>query len=313
MMLPPGLHHGIPAAVYHADPAAAPSLSSSLARRLLETTPRKARLEHPRFHKQEVIAPSRLAERGTAAHALLTGRGELTVIEAEDYKTKAAQEARKSAYAEGRPPVLRDDFARAEAMRGQAIWFLALEGIDPSAMDGEVVGIWSDPYGCTCRMMLDLIRITSAGILVIDYKTTEQEIRPGDAGKYLTNQGYDVQEAFYRRGLSVLFPEHAGRIRFLFLVQDQNEPHDCLLIEPTREMRHIADQKASAAIGIWSRCMVTDDWPGHPSGIVHAYPPGYTETQWAERALTDSAISTLPHDPFITPLPSTGAIYGLTP
>lgn len=303
MTLDQGMHLGVLAAVYHADPAPEPSLSSSLARRLLVATPRKVRTEHPRFAPQDTGSRSRTAEIGAVAHRLLLNAGaEIVVVSAEAWTKKEHQAARSEAYAAGSLPILAPDYAQAEAMADQARWSLSLHGIDPAAMQAETVLLWRDPLGCWCRAMLDMVLITPTSALVIDYKTTEQEIGPENVGRYICNQGYDVQEAFYRRGLTVLFPHLAGRIRFLFLVQDQAAPHDCLLAEPSGEMRHIADQKASVATALWARCMKNDDWPGHAASIVHAIPPPFVEHQWTERALNSAIIRALPHDPMISPI-----------
>lgn len=301
----PGFYPDMNIKFYHSDPVETPSLSSSLARRLLETTPRKVRTEHPRYAKVEQSDPSRTAEIGTAAHALLTNRSAgIVVIDADDYRTKDAQQARKDAYAAGNAPILRNDLQTAERMHDAAVWCLAMSNINPEEMAGEVVMVWNDKRGCWCRTMLDLVDIEAG--LIIDYKTTTQEIGPHNADRYIDNSGYHLQGAFCRRGFQHLRPDLAGRIRFLNLIQDQNAPYDCVLVEHSGEFQHLADNQISAAVGIWSEAQRSGDWYGQPSGIITVHPPGYAEAKWTERALGDRRIQSLPYDPFVEPEASSG-------
>ncbi len=302
----PGFYPDMDTNFYHSDPVVVPSLSSSLAKRLLDVTPRKVMHEHPRYVPHEEQSPSRTAEIGTAAHKLLMGRGkQVHIIDAKAYTNKDAQAQRAMAYETGLAPILKDDYAKAEKMAAQAQWQVNCAGINFDDLQPEVVIIWQDPRGCWCRTMLDLVDLRTG--LVIDYKTTAQEVGPHNVGKYIDNSGYHLQAAFIRRGLQVLRPDLAGRIRFLNLIQDQEAPFECIMAEHSAEMQHIADQKISVAIGLWAEAQRTGIWPTYTYEVVTAYPPGYAETQWTERALSDPAITRLPHDPFHEALPSVSA------
>ena len=94
------IHTDIAAAAYHADPAPEPSLSSSVARILVERSPRHAWWAHPRLNPD--FAPDRgsdAAAVGSAVHAVaLEGEWDrIAFIEAPDWRTKAAKEARSNA------------------------------------------------------------------------------------------------------------------------------------------------------------------------------------------------------------------------
>ena len=67
---------------YHADPCPAPSLSSSIARKLLGYSPLHAAHEHPRLNPAFVEVHDEKWDRGTVAHAyLLQGEKACVLIE----------------------------------------------------------------------------------------------------------------------------------------------------------------------------------------------------------------------------------------
>ena len=65
----PGIYE-LSAEEYHADPCPTPSLSSSIARTLLASSPHHAWWEHPRFNPGRVREEDEKFDLGTAAHAL---------------------------------------------------------------------------------------------------------------------------------------------------------------------------------------------------------------------------------------------------
>ncbi len=119
----PGLYQMAPE-LYHSDPCEEPSLSSSLAKVLLDYSPEHARAAHPRLAPPRLAdeevedKPTRPREIGTAVHRLVLDAGcDLTVIQAPDYKGKDAQAARKAAYAAAGAPILAPDLLKAERSR----------------------------------------------------------------------------------------------------------------------------------------------------------------------------------------------------
>src|SRR3990167_1259095 len=92
-----GIVDGLPIADYIKDPAPQPSLSASLAHVLLTRSPKHAWLAHPRLNPAwEPDESEARQDIGTIVHALLLegDASRVVVIEAEDYRTKAAKEAR---------------------------------------------------------------------------------------------------------------------------------------------------------------------------------------------------------------------------
>jgi hypothetical protein len=103
----------LPEEQYHADPVPGGSLSSGGARTLLEPGG-PAKFDYGRNHPR---ASTKAFDLGHAAHTMALGVGAgLVVVDARDWKTKAAQEAKAEAYALGGVPVLSADFQRVAAM-----------------------------------------------------------------------------------------------------------------------------------------------------------------------------------------------------
>ena len=86
----------MPPELYHTDPAPQPSLSSSVARELIDNTPRHAWACHPRLNAAwEPASVSRKTEVGERVHDLVCGRGRGHVrVEANDWRSGDAKKKR---------------------------------------------------------------------------------------------------------------------------------------------------------------------------------------------------------------------------
>ena len=83
---------------YQRDPCPSPSLSSHIAHRLITQSPLHAWYAHPRLNPRYVEEDSTAFDLGSCAHALLLeGEDSIAVIEADDWRTKVAKEARAKA------------------------------------------------------------------------------------------------------------------------------------------------------------------------------------------------------------------------
>jgi hypothetical protein len=298
----PGLHYDVPAAVYHADPCERPSLSSSIAKVLLDQSPLHAWYSHPRLGLTEDDSsdPTRPKEIGTAAHKLILGRGaEVVVIEDKAYLKKVTKEGRADAYAAGKVPVLEPDHAKAVAMAVAVTEQLArvpgCEGFAAAA--SEVVGICHDVTGAHLRCMIDKLELHDTHAILWDIKTGEQSGAPQGLGKRIANMGFDVSAAFYIRVLEQLMPHLAGRITFRWVFIENDAPHLITVAELDNTGLEIGKKKVSAAIGLWNRAMESGVWAGYPAEVILAEYPGYSEAHWLAREEFDPAINSLPMDP----------------
>lgn len=281
----PGLYE-IPEDVYHSDPVIEPSLSASLAKVLLSKSPRHAWTESRRLNPYFEPTNKAAFDLGHACHAMLLGsHEEFAVIEASDWRTKAAKEAREDAYNAGKVPLLAKHWAEVEEMINAARAQLAVhEDCRDPFVNGkpEQTLVWQDG-GVWCRCRLDWL--PNAGNVFIDYKSTSASAHPDAFQRTVYQLGYDVQAAFYRRGIrSVL---KISDPIFWFIVQETEEPYALSVIGLTPAATDFADRKIDKALQWWRWCLDHDTWPGYPNRTAYIDPPAWVEKQQLEEEMRD--------------------------
>jgi len=277
-----GLYTGIPSDVYHADPCYEPSLSSGIARALLAQSPRHAWAAHPRLNPRYRPSKSRDFDLGTAAHAVLLedGADRIMVLDAKDYRTKAAQELRDQALEAGRMPLLTHQADQVSEMVLSARAYLSrceLQ-LDPTEHEAEATIIWQDA-GAWCRARPDMM--IRGQRMLLDYKTTQGSAEPGAWIRgQMTSLGYDIQAAHYLTGANAIGLED---YRFAFLVQEAAPPYACSLVGVGPAMLDLALRKIDYAIRTWGACMAAGEWPAYPDQVCWADPKPWAEGEWEER------------------------------
>ncbi len=262
----------MPAEQYHADPCPVPSLSNSIAKVLLDQSPKHAWMSHPKLNPHYQSDEDSRFDLGSASHALLLEQSDanLVVIDAADWRTKAAKEARDAARAERKLPVLARHAAAIRKMVGAAQDFIAaspLRGVWQAGKPEQTV-IWQDE-GVSCRSRLDWL--TDDRRLILDYKTTDSA-NPEVFGRQIARMGYDLQAAFYSSGLIANGCEEP---RFVFLVQEIESPYACSLVELHSSYMEIAYAKYTRAVNLWRECVARNEWPAYSANITTALPPSW--------------------------------------
>lgn len=303
MILQPGLHLGIPEDAYHRDVAPEPSLSSSVAKILLDQSPRHAWHAHPRLGGQKDEGDkTRAMEIGTVVHKLLLGKGaEIVPIEAEDYRSKDAKAAREAAYLEGKQPILRPDMRTAGDTVGAVMQQLdKVEGCGGFGNIGapEVVGIWKDETGPYGRLMADWFQDEGDRAVIWDVKTSSQSVAPHQVARTIVSMGYDLSAAHYERGILAIRPELAGRLTFRWLFCEVEPPHAITVAELDAAGLAIGRKKAAAAFLLWARCLREGVWPAYANRIVRPDYPAFAEAQWLAREERDEDLRRAGIDPF---------------
>lgn len=273
--LEPGLHN-LSAEIYHADPCPRPSLSSSIANILITQSPAHAWLAHPRLNPAFTSTceiDSRL-DIGSIAHALLLEphTNPVVIVNAADWRTKAAKEERDAAHADGKFAILAHKYADVQAMVIAARAYLdstELAGILDSG-DAERTIIWQEGETTWCRARPDLMSADRR--VVLDYKSTFSAA-PDDFSKQIGRMGYDLQSEWYSRGMfAVTGREDAA---FVFLVQEITRPYACSLISLSNAYREVGQLKVKRALSIWDKCTHQHSWPGYDTQILYAEPPNW--------------------------------------
>ncbi|MCV7255269.1 PD-(D/E)XK nuclease-like domain-containing protein [Mycobacterium hackensackense] len=262
-----GIYPDLPEEIYHSDPD---SLSSSGARQLLKTSPRKFRLAQ-RVEKREWDV-------GHVVHKLILGKGsDVAVLDpavhgltrdgepAKNPRSTAMwQAAEADARTRGAVPISISDYATAEGMAA-AVWDNDYAADLLSVGEAEVSGYWTDPTtGARLRLRMDWMHPGRSRLIIVDYKTTKNA-EPRAFWKSVSEYGYHQQDAWYRAGAVAC--GLCDDPLFVFIAQEKEFPYEVTVHEsrPSDVNRgHALNRKA---INLWAQCHQSNEWPGYPPGI----------------------------------------------
>ncbi|PTR42058.1 PDDEXK-like uncharacterized protein DUF3799 [Rhodococcus sp. OK611] len=248
-----GVYADIPDHVYHSDKA---SLSSSGARTLLNKTP--AHFRHDQDNPRE---STDYFDLGHAAHTLVLGYGaEIAEIEADSWRTKAAQQARDEARADGKTPLLTADVKRVHAM-AEALREHQLAGTLFGEGEPERSMYWRDPAtGVWLRSRPDWLPTRPGRLIVADYKTTATSASPEGFTKSALKFGYHQQHAWYVDGITELGVDDDPA--FLFIVQEKDAPYLVSVCQLDEDAVELGRRRNREAIDLYAKCVADDHWPG---------------------------------------------------
>lgn len=273
-----GYHKEIPLDRYVADPAPEPSISKGVVLNCLKLSMRQARMYHPRLGGVDQGYSGR-GEIGTAVHALVLGGAEIAYIDADDWRTKAAKDARDEARASGKIPLLvrqRDLVERAADAASVAL----REFCGTVTYEREVTMLWHDTVWCRGR----------ADVLTeqwdIDLKTVDAPLDPHEWLRHAAMRGgYDVQARLRERGHEIL-----GKPRkVVWLLVELGEPYETIFVAPGPRLAHLADRKIDLAIKAWDKCLRSGEWPGYSRSVRYADAPSVAEWDLADREVSRDA------------------------
>lgn len=264
LILAPGIH-----TISMEEYLAIPAFSSGLAHTILTASPRHAWTDswlNPNLEPWN----SEVADIGTYAHACLLegGTSALHMVDADDWRTKAAQGQRDQARAEGKLPILARKVSQVEAMVKAARAYIAaseIAGIFDSGKAEQTL-IWSESM-VACEVLCKARPDWLSETILLHYKTTKASVNPLSFSRTASNMGYDVAMMFYLRGLEAVKPDHEAQ-HFL-LAQEQIEPFACKLFDLSAPLADVAAHKVSRAINAWASCMNSGKWPAY-DGAIHS-------------------------------------------
>lgn len=301
---------------YYADPFRLPSLSSSIAKVLLDKSPRHAFTQHPRLGGVG-RDPSSAMQFGTVVHKLVLGKGrDFAVIHHDDYRKKAAQEERDAAIASGLIPIKVADYAEAESVaaeirsriadQGYSLagesevpigWIEAVEKpLTLSPREGDLIrpeaSEWSPLTSADLeiggvpfvfvRSMLDHVIFAGDRALVLDIKTCESA-HPLACAKHVATYSYDLQETIYRRGLSGLEGgRYDGKIEFVFVFAETSAPYSVTIGTLNGTFRERGEYRWRRAKRAWHECLkLAAPWPDYTRGVIEIQPPAWVMAEVA--------------------------------
>lgn len=262
----PGIYD-ISAEAYHADPCAEPSLSASIANELVTRSPLHAWTKHPRINPEHESEQKDIYDLGSAAHNMVLRqdfwREQIEIVNAPDWRTKAAREAKAAAREAGRYPILVDQHARLDRMVS------AIER-HPNARLAFTKGtpeqtlVWRDKEtGAWMRCRPDWEPHDPA-MPWPDYKTTA-DARPGTWDRrFQLDHGGLLRAAFYEEGIRQVCG--VARPTLFYVVQEVQPPYAvvCHVMPSDSEAMVIARAMFNKARHVWASCLEADEWPSYP-------------------------------------------------
>lgn len=275
-------------AEYHKDPCPTPSLSASIAKKLVMECPLKAWLAHPRLGNRPSF-PTPDMQFGTVVHHLFSGvPGRIAVIEHDDYRTKAAQQHRDGALARGETPILARKLPEAQKVADSARKCCEQSGEDINLLGKwEQVVLWEED-GVACRGMLDHLQMLECPY-ILDLKTSSSA-NPADLGKKIVEDGYDIQMAAYLNAIHALDPSITGHIRPFFLFVETDFPYLASIVRPSEGMLQLGLARWERAKAIWRECLLKNQWPGYSKKVTTVFPTNWQLQQEMEHGTEITAV-----------------------
>jgi hypothetical protein len=277
----------VDAGAYHADKVDdRPSLNASIAKILLAQSPRHAWWAHPKLNPRFTPSVDAKFDVGTVVHRMVLEperEQRVVVVEADSWRTKAAQDARGQAREDGHTPLLAGEWERVQEMLAAVRPQLAALDLSPLPFTdgkGERTIVWEDPRTeVLCRARVDWLHDDMTTI--DDLKTTKMSANPIDwARRTMWSIDADVQDVFYRRAVEAV----TGRAPDLrFIVAESRPPYAVAVVALAESAVTLAEQKVNAALDTWKRCLDADQWPGYPPVLIEAEAPAWSEVDFFER------------------------------
>lgn len=257
---PKGFYDDMPEDLYHGH---AGSLSNSGAKLLLQAPAIfRHRLDNP-VHKDEFDV-------GSAAHKLVLGVGaELVIVDANDWRTKAAQEAKAAAHAAGQIPLLTKTHAQVVAMADKLSEHrLAMELLSEGKPEVSAFAP-DDETGVLRRCRFDWL----GSSILTDYKTTTCA-DPDVFVKQAANLHYGSQEDWY---LGVAADLGHPADAFAFIAQEKEPPYLVTVVELPVELVDLGAARNRRALQMFRDCTESGLWPGYVPDTEIARPaaPGW--------------------------------------
>lgn len=243
--------HDMPAEDYFANPAFGSTSIRHLSDPEISLQEVKYLLEHDE-HKEAYDV-------GTLAHALiLEGSMDHLIVEvdADDYRTKAAREARDAAYAENKIPVNNSEWeTMLKPIHGmQAAVYHHDIAQDLLTDHQPEVSLFWEQAGVPMKARIDALHVDRK--LAVDLKTV-RSARPNDFKRQISDLAYYVQAAHYLNGLKTVTGDEYD---WLFVAVDKSEPYVVsvhrmspdALIEGAVRIGHAIDRYQAALARGWT-------------------------------------------------------------
>lgn len=254
MSFEPGIYPGIKNADYHADEA----LGSTSLKTLATRTP--AHYQHDKTHPKFSDAFTL----GTAAHSVIL-EGDpsgIVVVDADNWLTRSAKEAKSAALGSGLQPLLTKEWAQVLAMNDAVMAHPLARAAFTDHRAEESIFWEEDGLMLKCRP-----DAWKPGVLV-DLKTA-RDANPNEFGKTAHEFGYHQSAAHYIDGVKAATGEE---LPFHFVLVEKTAPYLVSVVELDIEAVNIGRQLNDRAKRIYRECVEMNTWPGYPTADLISLP-----------------------------------------
>jgi len=126
--------------------------------------------------------------------------------------------------------------------------------------------------GVSVKARLDIC--TASGELW-DYKTTT-DASPMAFGRAAANYDYWLKMAFYHDMYAMAYGKPPKKV--VLLAQEKEAPYLCQAYAMTPAQIDAGRTAYQMALGIYTRCLATDNWPAYGGGIMELETPAWATT-----------------------------------
>lgn len=249
--------HGMSDIEYHARP----EVSSTEARLVLQS-PAKYRW---RKDNPPLIDDSPKFDIGKAVHAKVLGQGaDVVVVDADDWRTKAARETREDARVAGKAPLLTREFEAVNAMAESVLAHTTARAILSQSGDTEV-SLFADVDGVPTRARFDFLPDkTERRTVAADLKTTTDASKKQFESS-VARYEYAVQRAWYLDTLNATTGDETAEM--VFIAVEKEPPYLVAVYQLPAVWAEKGHTMARKAAQTWRACTDSGVWPGYPDEV----------------------------------------------
>jgi hypothetical protein len=271
---------------YLSDPVIVPSLNNSTAKLLVELSPMHARASHPRFNPEAERESSEAQDVGTAAHSIfLKGENTVELVDVDDWRTKAAKEARAEIEERGHIALKKSTYGAVHQMVSTLQRFRDQTGAFSDGAPEQTL-VWTE--GPTwCRSKVDwLADEPSAPLWDLKTSTAQATLKNWTRNAYTMST--DMQVAFYCRGAECIRGEPPDGMNFCVI--ETKSPFGLRVFRFSPAAIEVADAKVRHALKLWEWCMADNRWPGYPIEPELVEPPIWILREWEHMTATGAGL-----------------------
>lgn len=244
-------------AAYHSRP----ELSSTEARLLLQS-PAKYRW---RKDNPPLIDDSPKFDIGKAVHAKVLGQGaEVVIVEAEDWRSKTARDARQEARDAGKAPLLTREFEAVNAMAESVLAHPTARALLAQPGDTEV-SVFADVDSVPVRARFDFLPdATDKRTVAVDLKTCMDASKRGFESS-VAKYEYAVQRAWYIDAYETVTGQTDTEM--IFVAVEKEPPYLVAVHQLPVTWAERGHEMSIRARKTWAECTAAGDWPGYPEAV----------------------------------------------